>query len=76
MNFKKATIIKNGIEFILINPEMDIKIETLCDLFGQNTIKVNYLGFGQFNIEAINNNEEYFSLIDSFFDLKWEEFSI
>lgn len=33
----KSTITKNGIEYILINPERDIPIETLCEKYGKNT---------------------------------------
>ena len=33
----KSTITKNGIEYILINPEKDIPIETLCTKYDKNT---------------------------------------
>jgi len=71
MKAKKATIIKNGIEFILINPESDISLDILSKLFGNEVIKINSGGFGLFEIEALNGNEKYFQNVESISNLEW-----
>ena len=76
MNAKKATIIKSGIKFILINPERDISLDILNELFGNKVIKINSGGFGQFEIEALNGNENYFQNVESISNLDWENITI
>jgi hypothetical protein len=73
---KKATIIKSGKEFILVNPETDIQIEKLCGIFGTNTIKVNSNGLGLFEIEALYGNENYFSSLEEISNLNWKDIII
>ncbi|MEM6814656.1 MAG: hypothetical protein AAF600_09705 [Bacteroidota bacterium] len=59
----KATITKNGIEYILINPEKDIPFETLCAKFGKNTLKVNYLN-PHFTLEGLYGAQDNFEPVE------------
>ncbi len=76
INAKKATIMKKGVWFTLVNPEIDISIDNLCQHFGENTVKVNDLGFGLFEFEGKYDLNYFFNSMDEVSSLSWKEIEI
>lgn len=70
----KSSIIVSGHEFILIDTDCDIDIETLCSIFGNNTVRI--VNNGLVEIHAMYGNENYFPAFMDFSNLKWTEIEI
>lgn len=72
----KATIIKKGVSFTLINPEIHIPIEDLCEYFGENTVIVNELSTGLLEFEGKYDLDYLFNSLEEISALSWEEIEI
>jgi hypothetical protein len=72
---KIAIIEKFGKKFKLVNPEKDISLEKLCEIFGERTIKVNSFNSSIFQIEALNGIENHIN-IEDIKNSEWEEIEI
>lgn len=70
----KSSIIISGQEFILIETDCDIDIESLCSIFGNNTVRV--INNGLVEIHAMFGNDNYFPAYMDFSKLKWTEIEI
>lgn len=72
---KIATIEKYGQKFKLVNPEIDISLDKLCEIFGERTLKVNSINSNIFQLEALNGLENHIT-IEDIRNLKWAEVKI
>lgn len=68
-----SSITRKGKTFILINPDRDVSIKTLCDMFGENTIKVNHQPPLGWTVEALNGINGIFEQAEDFSQFEWAE---